>query len=132
MPEISRVGVLGCGLMGSGIAQAAATAGFSTLVRDVEDGLLARGEEVIQRSLGKLVEKGKLDPVSSRSALERLTFTTDLGALAECDLIIEAVTEDLGLKNELWRALDDCYKWLDRIAIALDESTAENPLQVTS
>jgi 3-hydroxybutyryl-CoA dehydrogenase len=107
VPEISRVGVLGCGLMGSGIAQAAATAGFSTLVRDVEDGLLAQGEGAIQRSLGKLVEKGKLDSGSSRSALERLTFTTDLGALAECDLIIEAITEDLELKNELWRALDD-------------------------
>jgi 3-hydroxybutyryl-CoA dehydrogenase len=107
MPGIRRVGVLGCGLMGSGIAQTAATAGFTTLVRDVEDGLLARGEAAIQRSLDKLVEKGKLDAATRQAALTRLTFTTDLGDLAECGLVVEAVTEDLGLKTELWRALDD-------------------------
>jgi 3-hydroxybutyryl-CoA dehydrogenase len=106
MPEISRVGVLGCGLMGSGIAQAAATAGFPTVVRDVEAGLLARGEEAIVKSLGKLVDKAKLEPAARDAALKRLTFTTDLDRLADCDLIIEAVTEDLELKTGLWRALD--------------------------
>jgi 3-hydroxybutyryl-CoA dehydrogenase len=103
---ISRVGVLGCGLMGSGIAQAAAVAGFATTVRDVEDGLLARGEEAILKSLGKLVEKGKLEAAGRQGALDRLTFTTDLDDLAGSDFIIEAVTEDLQVKNELWRALD--------------------------
>ena len=107
MQEIRRVGVLGCGLMGSGIAQTAATAGLTTLVRDVEDGLLARGESAIQKSLDKLVEKGKLDAATRERAMAQLTFTTDLGDLAECDLVVEAVTEDLGLKNDLWRALDD-------------------------
>ena len=107
MHEIRRVGVLGCGLMGSGIAQTAATAGLTTLVRDVEDGLLARGESAIQKSLDKLVEKGKLDAATRERAMAQLTFTTDLGDLAECDLVVEAVTEDLGLKNDLWRALDD-------------------------
>ena len=106
MPDFSRVGVLGCGLMGSGIAQAAATAGFPTVVRDVEEGLLARGEEAIVRSLGKLVEKAKLDAGTRDAALQRLTFTTRLEDLAACDLIIEAVTEDLALKTGLWRALD--------------------------
>ncbi|HET6579574.1 MAG TPA: 3-hydroxybutyryl-CoA dehydrogenase [Gemmatimonadales bacterium] len=106
MPEISRVGVLGCGLMGSGIAQTAATAGFATLVRDVEDGLLARGEAAIQQSLDKLVEKGKLEAAARQSALERLTFTTALADFTGCDLVLEAVTEELGLKNDLWRALD--------------------------
>jgi 3-hydroxybutyryl-CoA dehydrogenase len=106
MSDISGVGVLGCGQMGSGIAQAAAVAGFRTLVRDVEQGFLARGEEAIVRSLGKLVEKGKLDPTTRRAALERLTFTTRLEDLAGCDLIIEAVTEDLALKTGLFRALD--------------------------
>ena len=106
MPEISRVAVLGCGLMGSGIAQSAATAGFTTLVRDVEDGLLAGGEAAIRKSLAKLVEKGKLDAAARQGALDRLTFTTDLGDLSEYDLIVEAITEDLELKNELWRALD--------------------------
>jgi 3-hydroxybutyryl-CoA dehydrogenase len=106
MPEISRVGVLGCGLMGSGIAQASATAGFPTVVRDIEEGWLARGEAAIRKSLGKLVEKGKLAPAVHDSALEHLSFTTDLADLIGCDLIVEAVTEDLALKNELWRALD--------------------------
>jgi 3-hydroxybutyryl-CoA dehydrogenase len=92
--------------MGSGIAQTAATAGFATTVRDVEDGLLARGEESILKSLGKLVEKGKLDPAARQSALDRLSFTTDLSDLAGSDIVIEAVTEDLRIKNELWRTLD--------------------------
>jgi 3-hydroxybutyryl-CoA dehydrogenase len=92
--------------MGSGIAQAAAVAGLATTFRDVEDGLLARGEEAILKSLGKLVEKGKLEVAGRQGALDRLTFTTDLDDLTGSDLIIEAVTEDLQVKNELWRALD--------------------------
>ncbi|MEP7176029.1 MAG: 3-hydroxybutyryl-CoA dehydrogenase [Gemmatimonadales bacterium] len=106
MPDISRVGVLGCGLMGAGIAQAAASAGFPTVVRDVEAGFLARGERAIVQSLAKLVEKAKLDAAARDAALERLAFTTNLDPLAECDLIVEAVTEDLALKSELWRMLD--------------------------
>jgi 3-hydroxybutyryl-CoA dehydrogenase len=106
MPDITRVGVLGCGLMGSGIAQAAATVGCATVVRDVEAGLLARGEATIQRSLDKLVEKGKLDRATRDGALGRLRFTTELDDLTESELVIEAVTEDLALKHELWRALD--------------------------
>ena len=106
MSEISRVGVLGCGLMGSGIAQAAATAGFPTVVRDIEAGLLTRGQGAIRKSLDKLVEKARLDAAARDSALDHLAFTTDLADLADCDLIVEAVTEDLRLKTELWRALD--------------------------
>jgi 3-hydroxybutyryl-CoA dehydrogenase len=104
--EITSVGVLGCGLMGSGIAQAAATAGFPTLVRDVTDTLLDNGRGVIQKSLAKLVEKGKLDPSARDGATERLRFTTDMAELAESGLVIEAVTEDLALKNRLWQELD--------------------------
>jgi 3-hydroxybutyryl-CoA dehydrogenase len=92
--------------MGSGIAQVAATAGFPTVVRDVTEPLLERGRAGIRRSLDKLVEKAKLDPAARDGALERLTFTTDLAALADRDLVIEAVTEDLALKNDLWRQLD--------------------------
>jgi 3-hydroxybutyryl-CoA dehydrogenase len=106
MPPITRVGVLGCGLMGSGIAQVAATAGWPTIVRDVAQPLLERGRAGIVRSLAKLAEKGKLDPGVPDQTLERLRFTTDLAAVAECDLVIEAVTEDLDLKNALWRELD--------------------------
>jgi 3-hydroxybutyryl-CoA dehydrogenase len=106
MTDITRVGILGCGLMGSGIAQAAATAGFPTVVRDVEDGLLAKGEGAIQRSLDRLVDKGKLDRATGDAALGRLRFTTKLDDVADCGLVIEAITEDLALKNELWGALD--------------------------
>ena len=106
MSEITRVGVLGCGQMGSGIAQVAAAAGFPTMVRDVEAGMLAKGQGAIRKSLDKLVEKGRIDPAARDGALEHLTFTTRLGDLDGCDLIIEAVTEDLQLKTELWRALD--------------------------
>jgi len=106
MRNISRVGVLGCGQMGSGIAQAAAVAGYPTVARDVETGLLAKGERSIQQSLDKLVEKAKLTAADRDAALARLTFTVELHDLAGCDLIIEAVTESLELKSELWRALD--------------------------
>ena len=106
MPDITRVGVLGCGLMGSGIAQVAATAGFVTVVRDVGEPLLESGRTGITRSLDKLVEKGKLDAAARDGALRRLSFTTDLAQVAACDLVIEAVTEDLELKNALWRELD--------------------------
>ena len=92
--------------MGSGIAQVAATAGFATVVRDVGDALLAKGRSGIRRSLDRLVEKGKLDGGARDGALERLSFTTDLGAIGACDLVVEAVTEDLEIKNALWRELD--------------------------
>jgi len=105
-PEIRKVGVLGCGLMGSGIAQVAAGSGYATVAREVEQGPLARGRSAIEKSLAKLVEKNKLSPADRDAALARLAFTTDLSALADCDLVIEAVTEDLGLKNRLWAELD--------------------------
>lgn len=106
MNAISSVGVLGCGLMGSGIAQTCATAGYRTLVRDTAPDQLEKGKASIARSLARLVEKGKLAAADQAAALARLEFTTDLGAVAGTDLIIEAVTEDLDLKNELWRELD--------------------------
>jgi 3-hydroxybutyryl-CoA dehydrogenase len=106
MPEIKKVGVLGCGLMGSGIAQAAAAAGFTTVARDVAQPLLEKGRSGIQKSLGRLVEKGKLTAAGKDEALARLSFTTDVSSLRDCDIVIEAVTEDLELKNRLWKELD--------------------------
>jgi 3-hydroxybutyryl-CoA dehydrogenase len=85
---------------------AAAVAGYPTVARDVETGLLAKGERAIQQSLDKLVEKAKLAAADRDAALARLTFTVHLQDLAGCDLVIEAVTESLALKTELWRALD--------------------------
>lgn len=106
MTSIGSVGVLGAGLMGSGIAQAAATAGCRTVVRDTVPDQLVGGRARIAASLARLVEKGKLAPGSDRAALDRLYFTGELADLAGCDLIIEAVTEDFALKAGLWRELD--------------------------
>ncbi|MGZ8399039.1 MAG: 3-hydroxyacyl-CoA dehydrogenase family protein, partial [Gemmatimonadales bacterium] len=103
---ISKVGVVGCGLMGSGIAQAAATAGFDTVVRDVAEPLLERGRAGITKSLGRLVERGKVAAETREAALGRLRFVTQLSHLRECDIVIEAVTEELELKNAVWHELD--------------------------
>jgi 3-hydroxybutyryl-CoA dehydrogenase len=106
MTEITTVGVVGCGLMGSGIAQAAATAGFETIVRDVAEPLLEKGRSAIIKSLGRLVERGKIPAETREAALGRLRFVTQLSALQDCDIVIEAVTEELGLKNAVWHELD--------------------------
>ena len=106
MTSIQKVGVVGCGLMGSGIAQAAAAAGFPTTVHDVADSYLAKGRAGIVKSLGRLVEREKITAAARDLALARLAFVTDLAALGDCDIVIEAVTEDLELKNRLWRELD--------------------------
>jgi len=106
MAEIKKVGVLGCGLMGSGIAQVAAAAGYTTVVRDVSDAVMAKGKAGIGKSLDKFVEKGKLAAADRDAALARLSYVTDVAALKDCDIIIEAVTEDLELKNDLWKQLD--------------------------
>ena len=106
MPAIKTVGVLGCGLMGSGIAQVAATAGYATVVREVAQEPLDKGTAGIRRSLDKFVEKGKLSPSDRDATLGRLRFVTDLKALKDADVIIEAVTEDLDLKNSMWKELD--------------------------
>ncbi|HYT05960.1 MAG TPA: 3-hydroxybutyryl-CoA dehydrogenase [Gemmatimonadales bacterium] len=106
MTEIRRVGVLGCGLMGSGIAQVAATAGYETTVRDVAPQIWDKARAGIEKSLAKFVEKGKLGATDRDAALKRLRFTTATADLKGCDVVVEAVTEDLELKNSLWRELD--------------------------
>jgi len=106
MTDVKQVGVLGCGLMGSGIAQVAAAAGYETVVRDVSKELLDRGRAGIEKSLAKFVEKGKLPPGDRDATLKRLTFTTAVAALKGVDVVIEAITEDLGLKNALFKELD--------------------------
>jgi 3-hydroxybutyryl-CoA dehydrogenase len=106
MTEIRRVGVLGCGLMGSGIAQVAATAGYDTVVRDVSQQVWDKARSGIEKSLGKLVEKGTLGAADRDAALKRLRFTTTTADLKACDIVVEAVPEDLELKNALWQELD--------------------------
>ncbi len=106
MTDIKLVGVLGCGLMGSGIAQAAAMAGYHTTVRDVSQAIWDRARGGIEKSLAKFVEKGKLTAPDRDATLNRLHFTTNTADLKPCDIVIEAVTEDLDLKNGLWKELD--------------------------
>jgi len=107
MAEIKTVAVLGCGLMGSGIAEVAARAGYRTWVREVSDELCERGMKAITRSLDRALEKGKIDAATRDQTLGRIQTTTSLNDLADADLIIEAVTEDLEIKNALFRELDD-------------------------
>ena len=106
MSEIKKVGVLGCGLMGTGIAQVAAVAGFEVIARDLHQEQIAHGRKMVEQSLDKFVEKGKLTAAAREEALDRLHFTTSIEDVASADLIIEAVTEDLELKNRQWTALD--------------------------
>jgi len=106
MTDIKRVGVLGCGLMGSGIAQTAAMAGYDTTVRDVSQTIWDKARGGIEKSLAKFVEKGKLTAPDRDATLKRLHFTTNTADLKPCDIVIEAVTEDLDLKNGLWKELD--------------------------
>lgn len=104
--EIRKVGVVGCGLMGSGIAQVAATAGFPTVVREVTTDLLDKGLASIEKSLKKLAAKGTLTADQAASALGRLKPTLTLEDFADCDLVIEAVVESLDRKKEVFRELD--------------------------
>ena len=107
MEAIRHVGVLGCGLMGSGIAQLCATSGYQTTVREVSDDLAQRGMSAIARQLDRAVEKEKITAVVRDEVLSRIRTTTELADLAGCDLVIEAVVEDLAVKNELWRQLEE-------------------------
>ena len=107
---IEKVGVLGCGLMGAGIAEVCARAGLETIVREVEESFLDKGLARIQRSLDKAVEKGKLEADQRETTLERLTGTTDLEQLADCDLVIEAIVENIGEKSATFAALDKLVK----------------------
>jgi 3-hydroxybutyryl-CoA dehydrogenase len=106
MTDIKRVGVLGCGLMGGGIAQVAAAAGYDTTVRDVSQQVWDKARAGIEKSLAKFVEKGKVSAADRDATLKRLHFTTTTADLKTCDIVVEAVTEDLELKNALWKELD--------------------------
>ena len=104
--KIERVGVLGCGLMGAGIAEVCARAGYATVVREVSDSLLEKGMGRIQGSLDKAVEKGKLPAEERDAAQARLSGTVELGDLADCDLVIEAIVENLEEKQRTLTNVD--------------------------
>ncbi|NEE22786.1 3-hydroxybutyryl-CoA dehydrogenase, partial [Streptomyces sp. SID7499] len=101
-----KLAVIGAGLMGSGIAQVSAQAGWDVVLRDVTDAALTRGRDGIKASYDKFVSKGKLDAADAEAALARITTTTDLDAVADADIVVEAVFEKLEVKHEIFRTLD--------------------------
>ncbi|HSK79361.1 MAG TPA: 3-hydroxybutyryl-CoA dehydrogenase [Thermoanaerobaculia bacterium] len=105
-----KVGVLGAGLMGSGIAEVAARAGYETVVREVTEELVEKGIDKIRGSLAKAVDKGKLEASVRDEALGRLSGTVDLDPLADCDLVVEAIIENLDEKRKTFTALDEAVK----------------------
>lgn len=105
--KIEKVGVVGAGLMGSGIAEVAAKAGFDVVVREIDEASADRGRGRIEASMDRAVEKEKLTADERDAALERIAFTTKVEALADRDLVIEAIVENLDAKNELFGTLDD-------------------------
>ncbi|HXM51357.1 MAG TPA: 3-hydroxybutyryl-CoA dehydrogenase, partial [Pyrinomonadaceae bacterium] len=108
--EIKKVGVLGCGLMGSGIAQTAASAGFETTVREVSEELLQKGFAAIEKSLERFAEKGTISAEQQKQTRDRLFGTTSFDDLVDCDIIIEAIIESLEEKHNTYRQLDAICK----------------------
>lgn len=101
-----KLAVIGAGLMGSGIAQVAAVAGWEVVLRDVTDAALTKGTDAIRDSLARFVGKGRLEEADADAALARISRTTDLDAAADVDIVVEAVFEQLDVKHEIFRTLD--------------------------
>jgi 3-hydroxybutyryl-CoA dehydrogenase len=123
---INRVGVVGAGTMGNGIAQAFAQAGFEVVVQDVAQKALDRGRASIEKSLAKFVEKGKIESAGRDAALARLIFTTSLDGFAEVDYVVEAAFEERETKRALFKTLDD----LARPGVMLTSNTSS--ISITS
>ncbi len=108
--NIKKVGVVGCGLMGHGIAQVSAQSGYDVVVREVDQGALDKGLGKIEKQLARAVEKGKLEQSAADEVRGRIQGTLDYADLADCDLVVEAITEDLDEKLEMWREVDGIVK----------------------
>src|SRR5204862_3172669 len=108
--DISKVGVAGAGLMGHGIAQVSAQAGYDVVLREVDQDRLDKGLGRIQKQLSRAVEKEKMTQEDADAVLARIHGTLDYGDYADCDLVVEAITEDLGMKLEMWKELDGIVK----------------------
>jgi 3-hydroxybutyryl-CoA dehydrogenase len=107
---INKVGVLGCGLMGHGIAQICAQNGWDVVVRELDQETLDKGLARIDKQLGRAVEKGKIEQSDADAVKGRIQGTLDYGDLADCDLVIEAITEDLDQKLQMWSEVDAIVK----------------------
>jgi 3-hydroxybutyryl-CoA dehydrogenase len=108
--QIEKVGVLGAGLMGHGIAQVAAQSGYEVVLRELDEATLAKGIGKIEKQLARAVEKGKSSQDDADTVRARINATTHYRELADCDLVIEAITENLALKLEMWQEVDEIVK----------------------
>ena len=132
MAEIKKVGVVGGGLMGHGIAQVTATAGYDVVLREVDQSVVDKCMGKITKQLARAVEKGKLEQGDADAVVERIKPTLDYGDLADCDLVIEAIDEDLDRKLEMWREVDgivkdDAYFATNTSSLAvIDQAAATN------
>jgi 3-hydroxybutyryl-CoA dehydrogenase len=122
--DVTKVGVVGCGIMGSGIVEVCAKAGIQVTFVEVDDERAERGRQAIERSLGKALEKGKLDETGRDAALANITASTSLDDIADADLVIEAATEDLETKLGIFRRLDE----ITRPDIVLATNTSSLPI----
>ncbi len=122
--DVRRVGVVGCGVMGSGIVEVVARAGAEVVFVEASEELVARGRAAIERSTARAVERGKLGPGDREALLARVRGTTDLAELADVDLVIEAATEDLAAKREVFAALGR----ITRPDVVLASNTSSIPI----
>jgi len=123
--SITRVGVVGGGQMGGGVAELTAKAGLPTVVREVSPEAAERSRAGIQKSLDRALERGKLDDSAHAAALGNLSFTTEFGDLSDCDLVVEAVIESFDLKAEVFRVLDEVVASPDAV---LASNTSSIPI----
>ena len=119
--SVSRVGVVGAGTMGSGIAQVAATAGYDVVMRDIETGYVESGFDTIADSLDRLTERGELTETEAENVQNRITGTTELEDLSDCDIVVEAALEDIDVKRDIFADLDEVTP--DGIVLATNTST---------
>lgn len=123
--EIHRVGVVGCGLMGSGIAEVCARAGLTVSVAELDGDALSRGRQRIEQSLKRAAKAGKITEDEALRLVEDMSFSTDLGTLADCQLVVEAVVEAEAAKVEVFRRLDEVVQAPDAL---LASNTSSIPI----
>jgi 3-hydroxybutyryl-CoA dehydrogenase len=122
--DVKTVGVAGCGIMGSGIVEVCAKAGLNVVSVEVDDERMERGRSAVERSMAKAVERGKLDDADRQAAASRITYSTNLADLADVDLFIEAVTEDISTKTSVFATVDQAT----RPEIVLATNTSSLPI----
>ncbi|MFC4450420.1 3-hydroxyacyl-CoA dehydrogenase family protein [Halorussus aquaticus] len=121
LDSIDSIGVVGAGTMGSGIAQVAAQSGYDVVMRDVKQEFVENGFDTIEDSLDRFVSKEKLSAEEAEAATERITGTTDLADLADCDVVVEAAVEDMAVKQDIFADLDEAIP--DDVVLATNTST---------